>query len=138
MAKTRLRSATRTLSIAFLFLLSRGGYFSFAFFHSLFLLLPSFFGHRPRKEPEGTKSCKIQGESVYLYVCPFIRTSVHPPKDLQRPGPCHAEAGPGLSEAGPGLSKAGLGLSEAIQGHSEAGPGPSEAGPGLSETGSGL
>ena len=27
-----------------------------------------FFGQRPRREPEGTKSCRIKGESVCLYV----------------------------------------------------------------------
>ena len=43
----------------------------------------SFFGQRPRWEPEGTKSCRIQGgicTSVHMYV----RASIPPPKAPQR------------------------------------------------------
>ena len=40
-----------------------------------------FFGQRPRREPEGTKSCRIQGESLCLYIhtsaCPHVP---RPPK----------------------------------------------------------
>ena len=31
----------------------------------------SLFGQRPRRVPEGTKSCRIQGESVRPFVCLF-------------------------------------------------------------------
>ena len=52
--------------------------------NNLFFLL---FGVRPRREPEGTKSCRIQGESVRLYIYTSVITSAHPPK-----------AAPGLSD----------------------------------------
>ena len=39
----------------------------------------ALFGQRPRREPEGTKSCRIQGESVRTSVRPYIHTSVRPP-----------------------------------------------------------
>ena len=55
---------------------------------SLYWLYP-LFGQRPRREPEGTKSCRIQGESVR----PYVRTSARPP-----PGWPPSEAGSGLSK----------------------------------------
>ena len=61
---------------------------------------------------EGTKSCRIQGESVH----PYVRTSPLGPSEA---GPCPSDTGSGLLEAGPGFS--------------EAGPGILEAGPRLSE-----
>ena len=69
--------------------------------------------------PKGTKSCRIQGESVRL-VHPYIRPSVRPSP------PRPPESGPGLSEAGPGLSEASPDLLEADSGLSEAAPGLSD------------
>ena len=40
-----------------------------------------FFGQRPRREPEGMKSCRIQGESVRPSVSPSVRTS--PPRPFR-------------------------------------------------------
>ena len=54
----------------------------FSFFH-LYILSqpPSLFGQRPRRAPEGTKSCRIQGESVRPYVRTYVRPSVRPPPE---------------------------------------------------------
>ena len=81
-------------------------------------------------ELEGTKSFWMKGESlnlyIYPYVCPF------------KAGPGLQEPGSNVSEACSGVSKAGLGLSEASSGPSEAGPGLLEAGSGRSEASLGL
>ena len=97
--------------------------FSIFVFFLLFLPLPlPLFGQRPRREPEGTKSCRIQGESV----CPSVlfRGSF--------------EAGPGSSDASPGLSEARLGLSEVSSGLSKASYGLSEAIYGLPDASHGM
>ena len=43
--------------------------------------LAPFLGQRPRREPEGTKSCRIQGESVRPYIRTYVRTSARPPPE---------------------------------------------------------
>ena len=52
----------------------------------VFLLL--LFGQRPLMEPKGTKSCRIQGESIRP-----VRPYIHP-----SPPPGSSEADPGLSD----------------------------------------
>ena len=100
-------------------------------------------GHQPQKEQEGTKSCRIQGKFVGLYVRPSIPTSIcHPPRPLgglaqapQRSGPSHSEAGSGLSEAGPGLSEAGA---RQLDGFKMPGPASERPGPDSEWPGPGL
>ena len=71
-------------------------------------------GQRPRREPEGTKSCRIQGESVRTYVRPSTRPS--PLRPIRgRPRPLRARCRPlliGLDQRlrGLHLPLRGLGL----------------------------
>ena len=63
----------------------------------------ALFGQRPRREPEGTKSCRIQRESVRPSVRPYVRTSVR----LSPPAPLR------LAEAPQRLAKASQGPAQA-------------------------
>ena len=58
------------------------------------------FGQRPQREPKGTRSCRIQGESV-CHVHPYARTSIPPP-----PPPRLAQASQRLAQASQRLTQA--------------------------------
>ena len=62
----------------------------------------TIFGLQPRGVPDGSKSCRIQGESVFLYVRLYIHTYVRAPVP-----PGSLEAGPGPPETSSGLTDDG-------------------------------
>ena len=75
------------------------------------------FGQRPRREPEGTKSCRIQGESVRPSVCPFLSPLEAPwrlalaiqrlAQDFQSPEPGFEGPRPAFERPGPASEKPG-------------------------------
>ena len=76
-------------------------YYFYKTFNLELVVIVFIFGQRPRREPEGTKSCRIQGGSVRPSVRTYVRTYVRPPPAPQR-----------LAKASLRLAEASLRLAE--------------------------